>query len=58
MSEQEKLLLRILRGTSDANFPFDAMRSLLRNLDFQERVRGSHHKFIKEGVEEILNLRP
>ncbi|MGO9019362.1 MAG: hypothetical protein ACLQVJ_13540, partial [Syntrophobacteraceae bacterium] len=30
MTEQEKLLLRILRGTSDANILFDAMRSLLR----------------------------
>ncbi len=26
MSEQEKLLFRILRGTSDGNILFDAMR--------------------------------
>ncbi len=25
---------------------------------FEMRVRGSHHIFIKEGVEEILNLQP
>ncbi|MGO9017984.1 MAG: type II toxin-antitoxin system HicA family toxin [Syntrophobacteraceae bacterium] len=31
---------------------------LLRNLGFQERIRGSHHIFTKEGVEEILNLQP
>ena len=27
-------------------------------LGFGERVRGSHHIFWKEGVEEILNLQP
>ncbi|MEW6232309.1 MAG: type II toxin-antitoxin system HicA family toxin [Chloroflexota bacterium] len=31
---------------------------LLRRLGFEERVRGSHHIFTKEGVEEILNLQP
>ena len=58
MTEHEKLLFRILRGTSDMNIPFDGMRSLLRGLGFQERIRGSHHIFTKEGVEEILNLQP
>lgn len=58
MTEHEKLLFRILRGTSDANIPLDGRRSLLRTLGFQERIRGSHHIFTKEGVEEILNLQP
>ena len=31
---------------------------LLRDLGFQERVRGSHHIFTREGIEEILNLQP
>ena len=31
---------------------------LLRQLGFDERTRGSHHIFTKEGVEEILNLQP
>lgn len=34
------------------------MRLLLRDLGFDERIRGSHHIFMKEGVEEILNLQP
>ena len=58
MTEHEKLMFRILRGTSDANIPFDGMRSLLRSLGFQERIRGSHPIFTKEGVDEILNLQP
>lgn len=58
MSKHEKLLLQILRGTSDANVPFDALRSLLGWLGFEERIRGSHHIFTREGVAEILNLQP
>jgi hypothetical protein len=58
VGEQDRLLLRILRGTSDANIPFDGLCSLLRRLGFDERIRGSHHICTKEGVEEILNLQP
>ena len=58
MSQAERLLLRILRGTSDANIPFEGLCQLLRGLRFAERIRGSHHIFTKEGVEEILNLQP
>lgn len=58
MGEQDRLLLRILRGTSDANIPFDGLCRLLQRLGFAERIRGSHHIFTKEGVEEILNLQP
>ena len=58
MSKYEKLLVQILRGTSDANIAFAALCGLMRNLGFDERVRGSHHIFTKEGVEEIINLQP
>jgi hypothetical protein len=58
MGKHEKLLLQILRGTSDANIPFDGLCSLLRWLAFDERQRGSHHIFTHSGVGEILNLQP
>jgi hypothetical protein len=58
MGKHEKLLLQILRGASDANVPFDGLCALLRHLGFDERVRGSHHIFSRDGVEEILNLQP
>lgn len=54
----DKLLERILRGTSDANISFEQMCQLLRRMGFDERIRGSHHIYAKEGVEEILNLQP
>jgi len=27
-------------------------------LGFEKRIRGSHHIFAKEGIEEILNIQP
>ncbi|MEW5926877.1 MAG: type II toxin-antitoxin system HicA family toxin [Gemmatimonadota bacterium] len=58
MSRFEKVLLRLLRGTSDAGFPFDDLRYLLQHLGFDERIRGSHHIFTRGDVQEILNLQP
>jgi hypothetical protein len=58
MSKHEKLLEKILRGTSDSNIPFDGLCQLLKRLGFEMRVKGSHHIFFKSGVEEILNLQP
>jgi predicted RNA binding protein YcfA (HicA-like mRNA interferase family) len=58
MSKLEKLLIKVLRGTSDANIDFDELRNLLLRLGFEERVRGSHHILTKAGAEEILNLQP
>ena len=58
MSQQDKLLVKILLGTSDSNIPFDQLCQLLRTLGFNERIRGSHHIFSQEGIEEILNLQP
>lgn len=58
MNRRDKLLERVLSGTSDANIPFAELCQLLRKLGFTERVRGDHHIFAKEGAEEILNLQP
>ena len=56
MSRHERLVQTILRGRSDANIRFDALRALMRYLGFEERVRGSHHLFDREGIAEIVNL--
>lgn len=57
-NKYDKLLDRILRGTSDANISFEDLRHLLKRLGFAERIRGDHYIFSKDGVEEILNLQP
>ena len=58
MSKLTKLLDQILKGTSDANISFEGLCSLLKSIGFDMRVRGSHHIFTKDNVEEILNLQP
>jgi hypothetical protein len=56
MGKYDKLIQEILRGSSDASIDYDDLRTLLRKLGFEERVRGSHHVFRKQGVEEKINL--
>lgn len=58
MSKFEKLLDRLLRGSSDSNLKFADLCGLLRQLGFHERVRGSHHIWTRDGVIEILNIQP
>jgi hypothetical protein len=54
----ESVLIRVLRGTADANIRFADLRALLLQLGFAERIKGSHHIFAREGISEILNLQP
>jgi len=56
MSKHEKLLRKILSGTADANIQFKDLCNLLKSLGSEERIRGSHHIFRKEGVVEKINL--
>ena len=58
MAKAEKTLLRVLRGDSDSNLAFADLCQLLKRFGFDERIRGSHHIYTREGVEEILNLQP
>ena len=43
---------------ADANVPFDSLCALLTQLGFDERIKGAHHVFTRDGVDEILNLQP
>lgn len=58
MSKFEKTLLKILSGFSDEDISFSELCSVLKYLGFQERIKGSHHIFFKEGIKEILNIQP
>lgn len=56
MGKQEKLLMQILKGQSDANINFQDLVRLMQRFGFDKRVSGSHHIFRKEGVLEKINL--
>jgi predicted RNA binding protein YcfA (HicA-like mRNA interferase family) len=56
MSNYKTTLQKILSGSADANLRFSDIRNLLLALGFEERVRGSHHLFRKDGVDEKINI--
>ena len=56
MSRYERLIERIVRGSSDANIRFADLCALMRHLGFDERTRGSHYLYRKRGVVEKVNL--
>ncbi len=58
MAKHEKMLQRVLLGRSDANIAFAELRGLLQDLGFDERIRGDHHIFARNGGAEIVNLQP
>ena len=43
---------------ADANIDFFALCQLLDRLGFDERIKGSHYIFIRDGIMEIINLQP
>ena len=58
MSSFEKLVQKILSGRQDSSIPFQEVVSLLKSLDFSLRIKGSHHIFYREGIEELINIQP
>jgi predicted RNA binding protein YcfA (HicA-like mRNA interferase family) len=58
MGKYEKLIQKILDGTSDNNINFNDLCKLLIRLDFNERIKGGHHIFTKDDVQEIINIQP
>ena len=58
MAKYDAFLAKILSGTADASIGFSELCNLLERLGFEQRIRGSHHIFTKDGVAEILNLQP
>ena len=58
MSKFEKIIPRVLSGSSDRNIEFNDLCNLLETLGFNNRIKGGHHIYFKDGIEEIINLQP
>lgn len=58
MSKYRKLLIQILKGSSDNNIIFEDLIILLKRFGFNERIKGDHHIFYKKNVNEIINIQP
>ncbi len=53
-----KILDRVLSGLRDRNIRFQDLEKLLSDLGFSVRIKGDHHIYYREGIEEIINLQP
>jgi hypothetical protein len=58
LSKINKILLKVLSGSSDSNISFDDLRSIFNHFGFDERIKSSHHIYSKESIGEIINLQP
>ena len=58
MTQKDKLIGRILSGTSDKNINFNDLARLPDSFHFSCRLKGDHHIYYKDGVEEIINIQP
>lgn len=58
MSSVRNLFAEILLGHRDQSLRFEELCRVIRALGFDERIRGSHHIFTKENIDEIINLQP
>jgi hypothetical protein len=56
MGKFETTIFKLLSGSSDSNFRFEELRNILLNLDFDERIAGSHHIYKRKGCLGIINL--
>ncbi|MCP4630964.1 MAG: type II toxin-antitoxin system HicA family toxin [bacterium] len=58
MDKYEKLYQFILLRRGDANIQFGELRNLLLKLGFNERIKGDHHIYTRQGMDEIINIQP
>lgn len=56
MSKVDKILFKIINGLSDKNIEFNEFVNLLLKLGFELRIKGGHHIFTKEEIDEIINI--
>ncbi len=58
MTQISKFILKVILGNSDNSIEFEKLCGLLDSIGFKCRIKGSHHIFYKEGIEEIINIQP
>ena len=56
MPSIRKVLDAILSGRADTNIRFTDLQRILRRAGFSERSKGSHFIYVREGIEEIINI--
>lgn len=58
-SKNDKILERLLSGSSDANISFSDLCKLIEAFGFEGRNRGGSHRiYSRAGIMEIINVQP
>jgi len=58
MSQNKKLLQTVMSGTSDNSILFQDLCKILDRFGFGLRIKGSHHIYYRDDIEEIINIQP
>jgi predicted RNA binding protein YcfA (HicA-like mRNA interferase family) len=58
MSKGDKILSKVMGGKSDNNLSFNDLCYLLDRIGLKKRVKGDHHIYYHEDIEEIINIQP
>ncbi len=59
MSQNEKLMLKLLNGSNDKSFSFSELQKAVSLLGFRlDRIAGDHHIYVHGEIVEIINLQP
>jgi hypothetical protein len=58
MGKYDKLFANILSGKNDQSIRFSELTHLLTAMGFSKRIKGDHHIYYRQDIEEILNLQP
>ena len=56
MSKWEKFRAKILSGQCDGNIDFAELVNYLRRCGFDQRTRGRHNLFAKNGIDALIKL--
>jgi hypothetical protein len=58
MGKYDRLFANILSGKNDQSIRFSELTHLLTAMGFCKRIKGDHHIYYREDIEEIINLQP
>ena len=58
MTALSKIFAYVMNGRKDNNIPFSDLQRVLDSLGFKHRIKGSHHVYWHDNVEEIINIQP
>ncbi len=54
----DKIYKKIMLARSDNNIKFKDLQTLLSHFEFKCRIKGDHHIYYRDDIDEIINIQP